>query len=87
MINDVYHVPSMSANLLATPQLTQIGKKVEFWPDQFVVKDIHNNFVVVAEGFLDLKDRLYKFCDFPKKDLGSTALIAHIDNWNRLWHE
>jgi hypothetical protein len=80
VITDVYHVPSLSANLLFVPQLTQTGKKVEFWLDWFVVKDMHNNFVVVIEGFLDPKDRLYKFCDFPKKDPGPTTLIAHTND-------
>ena len=32
-IVDVFHVPSLSANLLSVSQLTQIGKIVEFWPD------------------------------------------------------
>lgn len=58
MIIDVYHVPSLSANLLSVAQLTHIGKKVKFLPDRFVVKDIKKNFVVVVEGILDPRDRL-----------------------------
>ena len=47
MIIDMYRVLSLSANLLFVPQLTQVGKKVEFWPNPFVVKDTHNDFIVV----------------------------------------
>jgi hypothetical protein len=42
------------------------------------VKDIHTKFVVIIEGFLDLKERLYKFYDFPKKYLRPNELVAHI---------
>ena len=54
--------------------------------NQFVVKVV-NNWEIVAKGFLDLKDELYKFCDVPKRDIGSTTLIAQIDDRNRVWHE
>jgi hypothetical protein len=33
-------------------------------------------FFVVSKVILDPKYRLYKFCDFPKQDLGLTALIS-----------
>lgn len=46
------------------------------------MKDINNDFVVVVvvEGILDPKDKLHNNCHFPKKDLGSAALIARTDN-------
>jgi hypothetical protein len=75
VIIHVYHVTSLSVNLLFVPQLTQTGKKVEFWLDEFIVKDIHNNFIVVAKGILDLKEKMYKLCYFPKNDLGPTTII------------
>ena len=37
------------------------------------MKDINNEFVVFVEGILDPKDKLYKFLDFPKTDLGLTT--------------
>lgn len=40
VISDVYHVPQLSANSLFVPQITQTSKKVEFWPNNFVLKDI-----------------------------------------------
>jgi hypothetical protein len=44
---------------------------------------MHNNFVVVIEGFLDPKDILYNLCDFPKDPI-PTTLIAQTDNQTRL---
>lgn len=32
-----------------------MNKKVDFWPDQVVVKDVNKKWKVVVEGFLDLK--------------------------------
>jgi hypothetical protein len=64
VISNVYLVPQLSANLLHVPQITHIGKKVEFWPNNFVVKDIDNNFIVVFVGTLDPKEKLYEFYVF-----------------------
>lgn len=47
VIIDTYHVPTFSVNLMSIPQPTQTHKEVEFWPNQFVVKYMHNNFVVI----------------------------------------
>jgi hypothetical protein len=70
----VYHVATLSANLLFVPQLTEFGKKVEFLHDMFAMKNMNDNLVVVVEGILDPKDKPHKFCDFPKKDSRSIAL-------------
>ena len=40
VISNVYHVPSLSEKLLSITQLTQIDKSIEFWLDQFIVKDL-----------------------------------------------
>jgi hypothetical protein len=40
------------------------------------VKDMHNKFIIVAEGILDPKEKFYKFYDFPIKDPRPTTLIA-----------
>jgi hypothetical protein len=87
VITNVYHVPSLNANLFSVPQLTHTSKKVELWPNQFVVKDMHNAFVVFSKGFLNPKDKIYKLCDFPKKDPGPTTLIAQDDDRSRIQHE
>lgn len=51
------------------------------------MKDMRNDFIIVVEGFVDLKDKLYKFCDQPKNYLGLTTHKIHIDGHSRLWHE
>jgi hypothetical protein len=43
VITNVYRVPSLSSNSLYISQLAQTSKKVEFWPDQFVLKDVNNS--------------------------------------------
>jgi hypothetical protein len=62
----VYHVPSLSANLVFVPQLTHTSKKVEFWLDQCIVKDMHNNFVVSLKVFLILKIDCVISVAFPR---------------------
>jgi hypothetical protein len=52
---------------------------VEFWPDQFFVKDLKNGKSILSRGFLDSKDGLYKFCDSTQPDSEPTALISHTD--------
>jgi hypothetical protein len=47
---------------------------------------MNNNFFV-SKGILNLKYRLYKFCDFSNKDLGHTTFIVKNDNWRRIWTE
>lgn len=59
----MYHVPSLSANLFLVSLLTQIGNIVEFWLDQFFIKDLKNDTVIFVDGFLDSKDHLYEFHD------------------------
>jgi hypothetical protein len=46
-------------------KLTETSKIVEFYPDRFFDKDFKNDKSIFVEGFLDLKDGLYKFCDLP----------------------
>ena len=77
------YVPSLSVNLWV-PQLTHIGKKVEFWADWFIVKDV-NNWEVIAEGFLDHKE--HKFYDVPKKYFGTIAFIDQANDLSKVWHE
>jgi hypothetical protein len=83
VITYIYHVPNLSANLLLVSQLTQTGKKVEFWRDKFILKDTNNDFEVVAVCILDRKDRRYKFCEFKgakKTKTGQFALIAKTND-------
>lgn len=50
MIIKICDVPPLSSYLWYVPQIAQIGKKVEFWPNRFVMKDINNNIFNVAMG-------------------------------------
>jgi hypothetical protein len=67
--------------------LTQNGNIVDFWLNQFLVKDLKNDNSIVAKGFLDSKDGKYKCCDLPQPDLGLTTLIAQTDEQRKIWHE
>jgi hypothetical protein len=44
MITNVYRIPILSSNLLLVPQITQTGKKVEFWPNQFLCEGYAQQF-------------------------------------------
>jgi hypothetical protein len=57
---DVLHVPRVGPNLLSIYCITHTNKKVEFWPDRWVVKDINDNFKVVASGYCDEFECMYK---------------------------
>ena len=52
----MYHVPSLSANLLSVYQLTQTSKVVKYWSNRFFFKDMKNDRLIFIEGFLDSKD-------------------------------
>ena len=54
-ISGVYHVPSMSANLLSISQLTKTNKTIEFWSDRFIMKDIRCGGETISFGILDPK--------------------------------
>jgi hypothetical protein len=62
-IFDVYHGPSLSADLFSIAQLTQTCNIVEFWPDRFYVRDLKKGNLIVIEGILDPNDNLYKLYD------------------------
>ena len=68
-------MPSLSADLLCISQLTRADKIVEFWPNQFFIKNL-NDRSIIADGLLDPKDRWYKFCDLPQPESKLTTLIA-----------
>ena len=71
--------PSLSVNLLLVPQLIQTTMKVEFWPNQFSIKDVYNNFLVGVECYIVFKEKLYKLCEWLKKYLRPIAFIPHIN--------
>jgi hypothetical protein len=78
-IVDVYHVQNFSSNLLFVAQLTQTCKIVEFWIDQFYVRDLNKGKSIVVGGILDPKDNFYKFRDSTRLEPESTTLFSHTD--------
>ena len=73
---NMFHVPSLSVNLLLVSQPTQTGKIVEFYPDHFFTKDLRKHRSIITVESLDPKDQMYKFCDLPRPESKSTTLIA-----------
>jgi hypothetical protein len=57
---DVLHVPEVGPNLLSIYHIAHTNKKVEFWPNQLVVKDMNDGFEVVAFGYCDESNHMYK---------------------------
>ena len=46
--------------------------------------------MTIALGYLDPKDGIYKFYDYPINNLGPTCLsylIAQTNNRSQIWHE
>jgi hypothetical protein len=72
-------VLSLSANLLFFAQLTKKGKIVEIWSDQFFFLDLKKGQLIIVEGFLNLKENLYKFYDTTQPNIKPDAFFAHID--------
>ena len=89
MIIDVYHVPQLGANMWYVPQLTQTRKKVQFFLDKLVVKDMNNIFFVIVQGILNPKDTLCKFCEFKdlKKEFVPFSLKTNTNDRSRILHE
>jgi hypothetical protein len=80
IIVGIYHVPNVNANtLLCVAQLTQTGKIVEFWPDQFYIHDLKKGNSIVVGGILNLMDSLYKFYDMTRLEPKPTTLVSHTD--------
>jgi hypothetical protein len=56
---DVLHVPRFGPNLLSIYRITHTNKRLEFWPDKWVMKDMSNFFKVVAARYFDESDQMY----------------------------
>jgi hypothetical protein len=85
-IDDVYHVPNPSSNLLFVTQLTHTGKIVEFWLDQFYVCDLKKDKPIFIGGLYPI-DSLYKFRDMNRLETERIALVSHTDERSRIWHD
>ena len=63
-------------------QIANQGYKVEFYKDKCLIKDINDNYKVVASRFIE--NELYRFGRFTSN---GKALVAQTNNVIRLWHE
>ena len=83
IFKNVKLVPQLSTNLLSVFQIANQEYKIEFYNDKCLVKDVNNNYKVVAIG--KVENGLYKFQEFiENKDV---CAIAKYDDVSRLWHE
>ena len=76
----MYHVPSLSANMLSIFQLTQIGKIMEFWMDKFLIKDLKNDRSIGIEGFLDPRIDCISFMTYSNHFLNRLLLLHKLMN-------
>lgn len=52
-----------------------------------VIGDLHDPYLVVATGSVDLYSHLYRFDGFESSNSPGVSLITHVDTVSRLWHE
>ena len=67
-IVDMFHVPSLSANMLFVSQLTQVRKIVELWHDRIFIKNLKGR-SIIADGLLNPKDWCISFVTYPNQNL------------------
>jgi hypothetical protein len=83
------HDPRIGPNLLSIYDITHTNKKVEFWPNQWVIKDINDDFKVIASGYCDESDHKYKLgkSSSPSKQSGFSTMVANTNDTSKLWHQ
>jgi hypothetical protein len=83
----VFHVPSLSKNILSIYQISHFGsgRKVEFTPDSAMITDISIG-SQLAHGIADHGSRLYFLSHFVPKSI-STIFLSQYNDISRLWHE
>jgi hypothetical protein len=62
---DVLHVLGVGPNLLSIYCIANTNKKMEFLPNQCVVKGMSDGFKVVAPGYCDESNHMYKLGKTP----------------------
>ena len=82
VFNNVMLVPNLKSNFLSVFQIANQGYKVEFYKDKCLIKDINNDYKVVASRYVE--NGLDKFGRFTSN---GKDLVAKTNNVNRLWHE
>ena len=86
LFKNVKLLSELNTNLLSISQIASQGHKIEFYNDKFVIKDVNDNYRVIAIG--KMENGLYKFQEFTSKcgDKHMCA-IAQYNDMSRLWHE
>jgi len=85
--SDVLYVPDLAANFLSAYQMTHTGeaKRVTFTPDMVEIAEISID-EVIAIGYADHHERMYKFSNFLPTS-NDQALLSHANEVLNLWHE
>ena len=86
LFKNVKLVPELKTNLLSVSQIASQGHKIEFYNNKCLIKDVNDNYRVIAIG--KMENGLYKFQEFTSK-CGDKYMcaIAQYDDMSRLWHE
>ena len=86
LFKNVKLVPKLKTNLLLVSQIASQGHKIEFYNDKCLIKDVNDNYRVVA--IFKMENELYKFQERTYKcgDKHMCA-IGQYDDMSRLWHE
>ena len=86
LFKNVKLVPELKTNLLSVSQIASQGHKIEFYNNKCLIKDVNDNYRVIAIG--KMENGLYKFEEFTsKRGDKNMCVIAQYDDMSRLWHE
>jgi hypothetical protein len=80
----------MFSTLLECDQIffTHANKKVECWPNKWAIKDINDNFKVVASRYHDESEHIYKMGKSSPPPVSNkfNAMVANANDDSKLWH-
>ena len=85
--NEVLYVPDLVENFLSIYYMTPTRepKRVTFTPDMVEITEI-STYQVIAIGYADHHERMYKFSSFLPTSNGQ-GLLSHANEVLKLWHE
>ena len=77
----------MGLNLLSIYHIAYTNKKLEFWLDRWVIKDINDRFKVVASRYCDESEHMDKLVksSSPLASNKFIAILANAVNDSELW--
>ena len=86
-INDVILDPDTSANILSIYHIcdSSIGKTIVLSPNDVIIRELQNTYIVVASVKVDHSSPLYKFSSFESSS--GSFFIAHADALSAIWNE